>query len=469
MKVERSYVTCRVVEATEEEWVGLRDLLSYPEVTFAGGARRVKMVPMLDVRSARFPSGLLPKVAAWCVREGFLLEVRDLRAKPVEDLSVSWAWLRDYQRDAAEALLAAGNGIAQAPTASGKTELACALMARVREPWLFVAHREELARQAGARFHDRTGEAPGFALAGEWAPARCTFATFATLTAALKSDKHQGRAEKLLSGVRGLIVDECHTLGARTHLRVVSEASRAFYRIGLSATPLGRTDGKSLHVIGYLGPVVWSRTSGEMADAGMTTPVEVTFIRCDQPGIAAGRDWNRARAYASVYRRGVVESEARNALLVRMAAACPRPWLLFVKRLDHAKRLTKALRDSGLRVGEATGKTPNRGGVLDKLRFGEVDGVVCNVVFQEGVDVPALAGLVIGTGDKSGIAAIQRIGRGTRRADGKSTLTVFDVADGLPWVGDHAKERARIYKREGYALKLAEGVDAIRPAEEGTP
>ena len=91
---------------------------------------------------------------------------------------------------------------------------------------------------------------------------------------------------------------------------------------------------------------------------------------------------------------------------------------------------------------------------IKALEFHEVDVVVCSKVFQQGIDIPELRAVVIGGGGKSIIAALQRLGRGGRATENKSTFELWDVADeGCMWLRRHARARRKAYLSEGYQVR----------------
>jgi len=148
------------------------------------------------------------------------------RALPVD----SPRYLHDYQASAVLAALMApwGRGILSAPTASGKTRMACAIAEAAGGSWVYLVPNQELARQTQAE-----------------APSNLHCYSFGT---ALPGDLLQAD---------GLIVDECHAVACRTR-SVVLMRSRARWRIGMSGTALMRCDTKNALVIGLLGPVIFS-------------------------------------------------------------------------------------------------------------------------------------------------------------------------------------------------------------------
>lgn len=227
--------------------------------------------------------------------------------------------------------------------------------------------------------------------------------------------------------------------------------TKAAYRVGLSGTPLARGDRRSVQAIAALGPVIYRQRADELVKAGILARPQIKMAvvaqACSRP------------TWQGVYGDLVVRSAKRNAALVTMAQRCEKPALLFVKEVAHGKHLERALLNAGLRAGFVWGShgSAYRRSMISRLVRADLDVLVCSVVFQEGVDIPSLRSVIVASGGRSVIAAIQRVGRGTRIERNhagvviKDSFEVWDVADrGHDWMERAAKERRRAYLHEGY-------------------
>jgi superfamily II DNA or RNA helicase len=154
----------------------------------------------------------------------------------------------------------------------------------------------------------------------------------------------------------------------------------------------------------------------------------------------------------------IVESTERNAGVVETCRNAPKPCMLFVKKIEHGRALKIELEQAGLRAEFVWGdkSTQQRDAAVERLERGDADVLIASVVFQEGVDVPSLRSVVIASGGRSVIAALQRVGRGMRTDDGKKmTFQVFDFLDqGSPMLERHSRRRMNTYVREGYRTVL---------------
>jgi len=252
--------------------------------------------------------------------------------------------------------------------------------------------------------------------------------------------------ETYLVGASGLVVHNCHTLPADTFYSVSMALANARYRIGLSGTPLDRDDRRSLMAIGALGPVVHRIPTQTLVDAGVLARPNVQMVVVEQ-------DVSRP-TYRGVYGEAIVRSRKRNRRIVDVAVAAAKPSIVYVREIAHGKALTAALERAGLRVALVWGSTAERqrAGSKQLLARGDIDVVVASVVWQEGIDIPSLASIVVACGGKSTIAALQRAGRGMRPGpDGSTTFELWDIDDrGNGILERHSSARRRAYEREGF-------------------
>jgi hypothetical protein len=436
----------------EREW--LKNFLSYQDsrasfVRWKFGVKDAGIVQFFDASDDTIPSGYLSAVAKAAPEQGFAVEVDDLRAPPVAvDHSAPLAWLRDYQREAVDKVVRRTRGILWIPTGGGKTEIAAALTQRIPARWLFLVHRTNLLDNAAERYERRTGAKAGRIGEGVWNLGDGGFivATFQTLWAALK--KNDKRARALLESAQGLIVDEAHTLPASSFYKVVMWTPNAYWRVGLSGTPLARGDRRSMFTIAALGGVVFRLRPETLIDQGVLSKPTIRLVECRQAPTASPN-------WATVYRERVVRSTPRNKLLAEICGLAEKPALLFVQQIAHGRAMAKALAARGIRAQFAEGmhSVEHRTRLVKRLVDGEIEVLICTVIFQEGVDVPELRSVVVGTGGASGIAAIQRMGRGMRVAAGKTTFEVWDVADvGNRWLEKHSAARRKAYESEGHTV-----------------
>lgn len=452
---------------------------------------RTELVHLYDDNRHRFPAGLLYGVLdlineemelnapyyRWAVEhaegderieaqemlEFANLELDDRSPELVfspHDLSKKAPWLlsndgdRDYtfQYDAVMTALHRGRGIIKAPTGAGKTNIAAGLMSAVDIDWLFIAPSVDLVEQAKERYEKLTGEQGGRIGGGFWDIRRCTFATFQTLHKRIAAKDPEALSLRLF--IKGLIVDECHTLPASTFFPTAMYFNKAHLRIGISATPLDRGDRRSVFAVAALGPVCWSIATEELVQRGVLSKAHVRMHELPQLPVGAA-------GWRGEYGKNVVRSTPRNGALVRIAAKCKKPAILFVNQVKHGQTLLSKLRRAGLNAELVWGdkSVGERRAALRRLELQINDVLVSSPVFNQGIDAPELRTVINGAAGRSVIVTLQRMGRGSRRASGKADFDLWDIYDkDGHTLETWSRERKRAYEREGHDVELVDKI-----------
>jgi superfamily II DNA or RNA helicase len=459
MIIEIGTIRSHVVDATEEEHSWLADFLAWPDdklfmrknMGHQVGDGYVRLYNRVD---DDFPAGMTRMVVKGARAAGYQVKLKDARVKPANPITPNLSWLRDYQVEAKDAAIKRTRGLIWAATGAGKTEIAVGIVESVPVPWLFLVHREQLARQAAERYTRRTGQQAG-SIDDLGTGHSFTVCTFQGLWAALK--RNDKRVVAWLATVGGLIVDECHVVPAAT-FKAVLDYVPAYWRIGISGTPLARGDRKSMHIIGCLGPVI-NRISAQMLiDRGLLARPIIRMVRHDEE--------SEKKTYAGAYNELVFRSKSRNRLVLDLITRAVRPTLVFVRLVKHGKALLKALLKRGVNAEYVDGGAvvAVREAAVRRLERGDTDVLITNVVMNEGVDFQELRSVVLAAAGASTIEVLQRVGRGMRVVPGKTTFEVWDVWDaGNKFTERHSKSRRRAYEVEDYTVEVV-SVDQLNSA-----
>lgn len=351
---------------------------------------------------------------------------------------------KGYQQEMLERLAAErANGRSRnllvAATGTGKTVVAafdyratCQKLGG-RPRLLFVAHREEILRQALRTYREVLRD-PDFGdlLSGTHEPQQHDH-LFATIDSVASQDLIASRGAAHWHTV---VVDECHRLAADRFDAFVRAVQPTIF-LGLTATP-ERSDGQPLT------PYFDQRPDGSPAvelrlwhalDLQLLAPFEYyacdddtdfSSVPWDQPGernaIANLVDANHVRA------RLVVKEWARLAADPRKSKA-----LVFCVSVAHARFMTDYLNRAGLPAACVVGATPleERRRAPQRLNGGEVCALVTVDLYNEGVDLPTVDTLLLLRPTQSPVLFQQQIGRGLRLAPNKESCLVLD------FVGQH--------------------------------
>ncbi len=332
--------------------------------------------------------------------------------------------LRDYQHDLVDRTRqamrqGARRVLLQSPTGSGKTALTAHMLKsaveRGKRAW-FVVHRVELLRQSARAFAASADLDVGLIAAGfpvnPHAPVQvCSIQTLTRRLGALQPPDF-------------LVLDECHHCPSKSWQAVASSLPQAFH-VGLSATPQ-RLDGQGLGA--FFDALVVGPTTEQLIAHGWLSPYRLFApSRPDVSGVhrVAG-DYNKHELADTMQESAVVGDAISHYQRHTPNARA----LVFAWSLDASRQIAQQFRDVGVDAVHVDGETPayEREQSMKQFATGEIR-VVCNVdLFGEGLDVPALDAVFLLRPTQSLGLYLQQVGRGLRRAEGKSYVAIFDHA-----------------------------------------
>ncbi len=135
----------------------------------------------------------------------------------------------------------------------------------------------------------------------------------------------------------------------------------------------------------------------------------------------------------------------------------------FCVSVEHARFMARHFERAGIRALAIWADTPSRErrAALDDLAAGRVNVVFTVDLFNEGVDVPLVDTLLLLRPTDSALLFQQQLGRGLRRAPGKTVCTVLD------FVGHHRREYR--FDRRLRAILRGGRSELRRQVEEGFP
>lgn len=367
------------------------------------------------------PRGYLPQVIANCKQQKVRFIIDDRRRSlPAVDFHFTGK-LRDFQENAVTDMLKRDFGTLSAPTGSGKTVMALAIVAKRRQPALIVVHTKELLNQWIERIEDFL-EIPAHEVGviGNGKKGLGERITVATVQSLVKI------AEEVSKYIGHLVIDECHHCPSRTFTEVVT-AFDSKYMLGLSATPW-RRDGLSRLIFWHVGNVVHEIKQTDAIKTGNVLPFEVVSIKTDFIPFCDPSD-----EYSSMLSE-LTDDKARNQLIVDTVKANGNGSisLLLSDRKRHCEALQSMLDASGVRsellTGDCTGR--RRKEIVERLNRGEIKTLIATgQLVGEGFDCPALSNLFITTPIKFNGRVLQYIGRVLRPAAGKEKAKIYDFVD----------------------------------------
>ncbi|MFI5905949.1 TOTE conflict system archaeo-eukaryotic primase domain-containing protein [Dactylosporangium sp. NPDC051541] len=404
------------------------------------------------------PRGLRHTVASIVESVGSRLAITDART-PGREIDVAFAAeLTTKQSVAVAALLAHDDGLLVAPPGSGKTVMACAVIAERGTSTLVLVDRKALADQWRSRIEQFLGFKPG-QLGGGRRKLTGTV-DIALLPSLARRDDIAGLTQEY----GHVIVDECHHLGAAAYEHSVKRIAAQFW-LGLTATP-ARRDGLGQLVTWQLGPVRHTMSEAELdtivaALLDEAGPQRVLHVH-ETEFRASEVDLDAPGALAEVHRK-LTLNEARNAQIVDDVAAAlarRRNCLVLTRRVAHVEILAGLLAARGHQalVLQGAMSTTDRRAVVDRLgeaKSGDGLLVIGTTPFiGEGFDAPVLDTLFLAGPISYDGLLVQCAGRVIRRAPGKDIAEVHDYHDpATPIVAVSLQRRMPGYRALGFTRK----------------
>ncbi|MCG7985039.1 MAG: DEAD/DEAH box helicase [Candidatus Thiodiazotropha lotti] len=370
--------------------------------------------------------------------------------------------LRDYQREGIQRLRTSimqgsKRPVLVAPTGSGKTVLASAIVKSAAEKQKYVlvlAPRRELIYQFSAAL-EKFGIRHGVIMAGEPMSQmqKVQVASFDTL------HSRGVRNEKIMMPKADLVlVDEAHLSIADTRKDIISAYPDSVV-IGLTATP-ARGDGRGLGEI--YNDLIVTTTVRELTDAGYLSPVRYFGGSTpDLEGLKRNREGD--------YQEKALAKRADKAELIGdvvhnwFRIASDRQTVVFAVNRAHSRHLCEEFQLRGVKAEHLDGETPldERREILERVSSGETQ-VLCNVfVATFGLDIPSLSCAVLARPTRNISLYLQTAGRILRTCEGKTDAIIIDhagavdehgfVDDFVPWSLDDnetVKERKQEQEQE---------------------
>lgn len=323
-------------------------------------------------------------------------------------------------------------------TGTGKTVMAAVDYARLRstlkrDRLLFVAHREEILAKSRATFAHALRDASfGELWVGGRRPSR-----FVHVFASIQSLSASGIESLPPDHFDVVIVDEFHHAAAPSYEALLARVQPTEL-LGLTATP-ERADGMQI-LHWFDGRIAAELRLWDAIDQQQLAPFSYF-------GVHDGLDlskipWRRGVGYDvdaltnvltadHVWARRVIEQVQRYvAEPTRMRA------IGFCVSVAHARFMAQQFEAVGIsaRAVSATTARDERATALADLDSGTLNVVFAVDLFNEGVDLPNVDTLLLLRPTDSATLYIQQIGRGLRKAPGKSVCTILD------FVAQHRRE-----------------------------
>lgn len=291
---------------------------------------------------------------------------------------------------------------------------------------LFVAHREEILKQAMDTFRGILKE-PDF---GELLTGNSKPDSLDHLFVTIQSFNSQKLISKTTSDFYNfIIIDEFHHSASNSYGTLLSYYEPNIL-LGLTATP-ERMDGKNILEI-FDGHIASEMRLPEAIDHKLLSPFHYFCVSDDID--LSGLKWtNGGYQVSDLTNLYKINHEKRirtvlNSMERYLTDFDDLKALGFCVSVEHAEFMTKSFNDYGIEAISVTGKTDKnlRNQAKNKLKSGQIKIIFTVDVYNEGVDIQEVNTVLFLRPTQSLTVFLQQLGRGLRHAENKECLTVLD-------------------------------------------
>lgn len=336
------------------------------------------------------------------------------RGPQIEALSA----LEDTRAEGAErALISAATGV-------GKTYIA-AFDSCKYDRVLFVAHREEILKQAAESFRNvRKSDDFGFFNKDEKSTDKSViFASVSTLG----RKKYLNRNFFAPDYFQYIVIDEFHHAVTGQYRRIV-EYFRPEFLLGLTATP-ERMDGRNIYELCDYN-VPYEITLKDAINRGALVPFHYYGIYDDVD--YSSIHFTRGKYDREELDRAYIGNDSRYKLIYKYYCKYGSERALgFCSSRIHAEEMARDFSQRGIPsvavYSNADGEfSENRDTAIKKLTSGDIRVIFSVDMFNEGVDIPSVDMVMFLRPTESPVVFLQQLGRGLRKSKGKAYLNVLD-------------------------------------------
>ena len=236
----------------------------------------------------------------------------------------------------------------------------------------------------------------------------------------------------------GFLISNCHHSSSPSWYSI-AKSCNAYWRLGLSATPISGNQLDDMRVMAVTGRVVESIDEEQMIEEGyIATPRFKVYRFKEEP--------TECRNFAEEYRRYVTLNSKYNCLIadiVEPFIIAKKKVLILLEHVRHLEVLSKFIPDAHTTWGD----DPNIDEQLQWFKTTDSGVLICTPVLSEGVDLPTVDVIVLAGQGKKWTRTIQQLGRGMRRGRDNRLLVIDIIMEGLKYLTKHGKERLATYHR----------------------
>ena len=427
-------------------------------------------IRLLNMGQQSLPAGLTYQLCKWCDRHNYTWDFKDndYYGLPYEqdervfeegvDLfmeKISSVKPRKYQVETVFRALKEYRKTIVSPTGSGKSLMIYSIaryLKSIQKRCLIVVPSKSLVEQMAKDFIDYGWDEANIHKIYQGH----SLDTKAPVTVTTWQSVY-GLDKKWFRQFDGVIGDECHQFKSKSLQGIMKKCPDAKWRYGFTGT----LDGKQVHKLmleGLFGPVYRTTSSSDLMNKGFLAKLKVEIITLKHP--------HRTFASYNDEIECIGLMEERNRFVSNLARDLKGNVLVLFTRVEGQGLplfdLTKARTSRPCHIIYGDVKVDAREEVRalcetsnDNIIFGSYG------TMSTGINIKNLHHVVFASPSKSRIRVLQSIGRGLRKAKGKESVLLYDIADDFRKNGGrenftlkHLAERIKFYCEENFTYRI---------------
>ena len=410
-------------------------------------------VRLFSIKTNKIYIGLLPYVDEFCRERGYdIIGINDIigdkERQPdenfIQELGLPFE-PRDYQLDAFRTAVQYGRQLLLSPTASGKSLIIYLLARYYNKKTIIIVPTTSLVEQMAKDFIDY-GYDEEICKIYSGQPVFDSAITITTWQSFAKAPKEVMQSFDVVVG------DEAHLFKAQTLKGILEKMKTTAIRIGTTGT-LDGSECHRLQLEGMFGPVKKVISSYQLMEEGTIAKINIQCVIL--------RHTKQKKMTYQEEMDYLCSSEERNKFITNLVSSLKGNTLVLFQYVEkHGEVLYPMLdgRVKDLHYVFGGTDTEDREKVRELVEKSNDSVILASYgTFSTGINIKKIDNVVFASPSKSRIRNLQSIGRGLRKADGKDSMRLFDIADDLQCDNltlRHLKERINTYNEENFPYEL---------------
>ena len=414
-------------------------------------------VYLFSIKTHKIYIGLLPYVDEFCRERGYEFEgIQDvIGVKEKDKLNKIDDWIdilglpfqpRDYQLEAFKSAVQYGRQLLLSPTASGKSLIIYLLARFYDKKTVIIVPTTSLVEQMAKDFKDY-GYDEKICKIYSGQPVFDSDITITTWQSFSKAPKDVMESFEVVVG------DEAHLFKANVLKGILEKMKKTAVRIGCTGT-LDGTEVHRLQLEGLFGPVKKVISTKELMDSGTIANLSIDCVIL--------RHTKQKKMSYQDEMDYLVSNEKRNEFICNLVYSLKGNTLVLFQYVEkHGVVLHKKMHQRlGDNLHYVYGGTDvgDREAVREYVEKSNENVILASYgTFSTGVNIKKIDNIVFASPSKSRIRNLQSIGRGLRKAEGKTKMKLFDISDDMQCENhtlNHLKERINIYNEENFSYEI---------------